>query len=55
MRFRHNGLKRLAEQDDPSGLPPDMLKRISTRVAQLAAARPERYESARGKVTLPEG
>ena len=39
MRFRHSGLRRLAEQDDPSGLPPDMLKRIRTRLAQLAAAR----------------
>ena len=39
MEFRHNGLKRLAEKDDPSGLPPDMVKRIRTRLAQLAAAR----------------
>lgn len=39
MRFRHSGLRRLAEQDDPSGLPPDMLKRIRARLAQLAATR----------------
>ena len=38
MEFRHQGLKRLAEQDDTSRLPPEMLKRIKNRLAQLTAA-----------------
>ena len=38
MEFRHQGLKRLAEQDDTSRLPPEMLKHIENRLAQLTAA-----------------
>ena len=28
MEFRHNGLKRFADDDDPRRLPPEMVKRI---------------------------
>ena len=39
MEFRHNGLKRFAENDDPRRLPPEMVKRIGRILAQLNAAR----------------
>ena len=38
MRIRHRGLRRLAERDDPSRVPPELLPRIRLRLAQLAAA-----------------
>ena len=42
MEFRHQGLRRLAQRDDPSRLPPEMLGRIKRILAQLAAARSPR-------------
>ena len=48
MEFRHQGLKRLAEQDDPSRLPPEMLGRITRIVAQhRGCTLSERHGSAR--------
>ncbi len=37
--FRHKGLKRLFEQDDASGVRPDMLDKIRTILMQLDEAR----------------
>jgi proteic killer suppression protein len=36
--FRHKGLKRLFEKDDRRALPPDMVQRIRTVLADLEAA-----------------
>ena len=47
MRIRHRGLRRLAERDDPSRVPPELLTRIRLRLAQLAAAQ------AAGDMDLP--
>jgi len=38
LSFRHRGLKRLYEQDDPSKLPPAALTRIENILARLDAA-----------------
>ena len=37
--FRHKGLKRLFERDDPSGIRPDLLDKVRTILAQLSEAR----------------
>ena len=37
--FRHKGLERLFEEDDARGLPPDMVDKIRTILAQLSEAR----------------
>ena len=36
--FRHKGLKRLVEDDDPKLLPPDMVERIRDILTLLSAA-----------------
>ena len=36
--FRHRGLKRLFERDDPSGIRPDLLDKVRTILAQLDEA-----------------
>jgi toxin HigB-1 len=38
-KFRHRGLKRLFEEDDPRKLPSDMLDRIRLILARLNTAR----------------
>ena len=37
--FRHKGLKRLFEQDDASGIRPDLLEKVRTILIQLEEAR----------------
>ena len=37
--FRHKGLKRLFEKDDPSGIRPDLHDKVRTILAQLDEAR----------------
>lgn len=36
--FKHRGLKRLYEQDDPGGIRPDLLSRVEDILARLDAA-----------------
>ena len=36
--FRHNGLRRLAERDDPRGLPPDQVTRIAHILSAISQA-----------------
>ena len=38
MRYRHRGLRRLAERDDASRVPPEMLPRIRRILSQLTVA-----------------
>ena len=37
--FRHKGLKRLFEKDDPSGIRPDLQEKVRTILSQLDEAR----------------
>lgn len=38
IRFRHKGLKRLYDKNDPRGLPPDMIDRVEDILALLDVA-----------------